>query len=147
MQTCVQCGISFRRNTRGRPAKKCEQCRAKYGAAYKQLRAATKEDAIGTACRRCGLPMLGTDLDLGHDDQSGEISGWEHSVCNRSAGAHKGNAQRRAANGRAPTGRQLAGLRTAGQRPPAPGPLFTPEHGGWGWDEDHGGWVPVSRSW
>lgn len=104
-RTCVQCGASFRRNRVGRPAVKCETCRAKYGSAYKKLRAATKEAAIGTPCRRCGLPMLNPDdMDLGHDDVTGEIAGWEHGRgCNRAAGAHKLNAQKRIANGRQPS--------------------------------------------
>lgn len=50
MPECTACGAYFKRNTRGRPAKRCPECRAKYGAAYKQLRADTKDDAVGTLC-------------------------------------------------------------------------------------------------
>lgn len=51
-----------------------------------------------------------TDMDLGHDDLTGEIRGWEHGHCNRSAGAHKLNALNRLGRGRPLTAAQRAAL-------------------------------------
>ena len=51
-----------------------------------------------TPCWRCGRP-LGTDrsrIDLGHRDDGPGWAGLEHDICNRAAGARKGNALRRA---------------------------------------------------
>ncbi|MBC7939097.1 MAG: hypothetical protein H7Z19_04915, partial [Chitinophagaceae bacterium] len=49
----------------------------------------------GALCYRCGEWIgAGEPWDLGHDDATGQVRGPEHSKCNRSDGARKGNMMR-----------------------------------------------------
>lgn len=72
-----------------------------YGALHQRARdrIAPKVAAGGVICWRCGEPILPwQEWDLGHDDADrGVYRGPEHRGENRSAGALKGNALRRAA--------------------------------------------------
>lgn len=68
-----------------------------YGHDHQKLRAALLPYAYGQACTRCGRTMQpGQALDLDHTDDRSGYSGFAHRSCNRSAGAIKGNATRRA---------------------------------------------------
>ncbi|WP_344323902.1 hypothetical protein [Streptomyces macrosporus] len=71
-------------------------------------------------------------MDLGHDDLTGEIAGWEHARCNRSAGARKGNALRAA------KGHPVQ----AAARPPKPD-----DGRHWVWCDVTGEWGPSSGVW
>ncbi|MCG3044077.1 hypothetical protein L7D48_26455 [Streptomyces sp. S1A] len=131
--TCQDCSVSFHQRT-GRPARRCTACRGKYDAAFRKLRDTTKAAAVGTPCRRCGRPMDDpAAMDLGHDDATGEVAGWEHAQCNRSAGARKGNAMRRG------TAAQAA---VPASRPPKPD-----DGRNWAWCDVTGEWCPSSGVW
>jgi hypothetical protein len=64
-----------------------------YDSAHQATRARLLPQAYGTACPRCGLPMLlGQALDLSHRvarsvDPTSRADHFSHSACNRSAGA------------------------------------------------------------
>lgn len=66
-----------------------------YGYWHKKLRAQLLPESYGKICDVCGHVMLpGQDLDLGHtDDRTGYV-GMQHSSCNRTLGARKGNRTR-----------------------------------------------------
>lgn len=68
-----------------------------YAGRHQALRRALDPYVPGSPCWRCGRPILpGQPWDLGHDDDNPAIyRGPEHAVCNRAAGARKGNARRR----------------------------------------------------
>ncbi|MGH8835719.1 MAG: hypothetical protein ACRDWG_12120 [Actinomycetes bacterium] len=69
----------------------------RYGGEHQALRRAALPYAAGSACARCGRPILpGQPVDLDHTDDRAGYLGWSHRRCNRSAGARKGNAARRA---------------------------------------------------
>ncbi len=73
---------------------------SRYAGPHQTVRKHTKQAAYGSACCRCGRPMLeGQDLDLDHTDDGSGYRGWAHSTCNRSAGGRLG-AVRRVANQR-----------------------------------------------
>jgi hypothetical protein len=68
-----------------------------YGYQHQQLRRALLPYAYGKDCPRCGHTMQrGQQLDLDHTDDRAGYKGMAHATCNRSAGAVKGMAQRRA---------------------------------------------------
>jgi hypothetical protein len=100
-RTCEACGAGFHQFGRGRPAKRCPDCRAsdRYGSAHRATRAATVEAAVGALCVRCGRTMLpGQSVQLDHDDDDPtKYLGYSHQRCNASAGASRGNAMRAAA--------------------------------------------------
>ena len=61
-----------------------------YGAAHVALRRALLPRAYGTACVRCGDPMLrGQALDLDHNDERTGYNGFAHAECNRRAAGEK----------------------------------------------------------
>jgi hypothetical protein len=72
----------------------------KYGYSHRQW-ARRLPNPEGMNCPRCGLPMYKAQgLDLGHIRDialgyTGGICRWEHSYCNRSAGAKLGNKLRK----------------------------------------------------
>lgn len=113
-RTCEDCNASFYQN-RGRPAKRCVECRGKHGNPEFR-RASTPENrtaANGQACYRCGKPMIaGQRFDLDHRDD-GTGWAWSHASCNRAAGAAKTNRARAAAY------RAAQGLPDPPQRPSA----------------------------
>lgn len=97
-RTCQDCGAAFYQHL-GRPAKRCVECRGKYGDPEFRRASSPKarEAAYGTACYRCQKPMVpGQRLDLDHRDD-GDGWSWSHSRCNRSAAATRGNRARAAA--------------------------------------------------
>lgn len=109
-RTCEACGQGFEQFGRGRPAKRCHDCREhdRYGPIHQQLRA-NPEQAVGTACTRCGRMILdGQEVSPDHVDGGGphDYRGWAHRHCNVSAGAAYGNRLRaqayRQARGMAP---------------------------------------------
>jgi hypothetical protein len=60
------------------------------------MRRAVAPYATGSACVRCGRPILpGQPWDLDHSDDRATYLGPAHRRCNRSAGGRKGNARRR----------------------------------------------------
>lgn len=68
-----------------------------YGYQHQRLRRALLADAIGRDCPHCGLPMLaGEPLDLDHTTDRNGYRGMAHASCNRSEGAKRGNAMRKA---------------------------------------------------
>jgi hypothetical protein len=107
---CQSCGEYFRQG-QGRPARRCGRCRQsdRYGAAHRELRAATVDQAAGQPCARCGQPMVvGQLVHLDHaDDDPSRYLGYSHASCNASAGASRGN-QLRAAAYRAAVGLQAS---------------------------------------
>jgi hypothetical protein len=66
----------------------------RYGGEHQALRRAVAPYATGSACTRCGKPILG-EWDLDHSDDRAGYLGVAHVRCNRSAGGRKGNARRR----------------------------------------------------
>jgi hypothetical protein len=65
---------------------------SRYGGEHQRKRASEREAAYGTACCRCGRPMLKPqEIHLDHDERGGYL-GWSHSGCNLSAGGRKGRA-------------------------------------------------------
>lgn len=67
-----------------------------YGYSHQVLRRALLPGAYGTPCPRCGERMQpGQPLDLDHTEDRTGYRGMAHATCNRRAGAHKTNAQRR----------------------------------------------------
>jgi hypothetical protein len=97
---CGTCGRSFSQG-RGRPSRFCPEHRdggGRYGGVHRKLGAATKDQAWGTPCTRCGRPMLpGQEIHLDHDDNGdpARYRGWSHSACNIAAG----NRNRQRVNG------------------------------------------------
>lgn len=74
-----------------------------YGYAHQRLRASLLPYAYGQPCPRCGDTMQpGQPLDLDHTEDRTSYQGMAHRSCNRRAGAHKTNAQRRAEASTAP---------------------------------------------
>lgn len=68
-----------------------------YGGEHQAVRRANLPYAYGSACSRCGQPMLeGQDLDLDHHDDRQGYRGFSHSLCNRRAGGRLGAARRKA---------------------------------------------------
>ena len=116
-RVCEQCERRFWQG-RGRPAKRCPECREgeRYGAEHRRLRAQTVALAVGKACARCHQPMLaGQAVQLDHDDQDpSRYLGWSHASCNARAGAVNGNRARARAY------RQAMGLPEPPQEPPRP---------------------------
>ena len=67
----------------------------RYGRDHRAIRRRLLEGAVGTACVRCGGPILPTDkVDLDHRDDGPGYLGMAHAACNRAAGARKGNRLR-----------------------------------------------------
>jgi hypothetical protein len=87
----------------------------RYRGAHDRLRKQwARQVEAGTACcARCGfLIMPGESFDVDHaDDGSGEYIGVAHSSCNRSAGARRGAALRRAKSGNALSARSVSAIR------------------------------------
>lgn len=172
MPNCVKCAKWFTlRPGRGRPAKKCPDCRERYGSHHKSLAAETRDEAVGAICPRCNIRIeVGEPVDLDHaDDNSGEYLGWSHRSCNRSAGAARGNRLRaaaaRAAQGRPPVAPPAFPAGSM-HRPPSPRADTPPgrpsdyqgrlsaigeiRHGGAWWRWESGAWVSgtgCSRVW
>jgi hypothetical protein len=76
---------------------------ARYGRDHQRLRA-NRNQAVGSACSRCGqLILAGQEVSPDHVDGGGptEYRGWSHVRCNLSAGATYGNRLRAAAYRRA----------------------------------------------
>ncbi len=134
---CEACGRSFAQG-RGRPARWCPEHReggGKYGGGHRKLAAATKDQAWGTPCTRCGRELVpGQEIHLDHLDGGGpaDYRGWAHAHCNTSAGAAKGNRQRvngtPAANAPAVTAvaiRHPADCRCGGSAARQPGRFWT----------------------
>jgi hypothetical protein len=102
VRTCEQCGTSFEQFGRGRPAKRCHECRSadRYGAVHQQLREQAPS-AYGLPCTRCGLTMLPEHgpIEPDHRDGGGphDYAGYAHASCNHRAGASNGNRMRAAA--------------------------------------------------
>ncbi len=95
-RVCEVCGRAFTQ-VPGRPARRCPHHR-RYGAEHQAARAAGIEQAYGTACCRCGRPLMrGQVIHLDHNDSGQGYRGWSHEHCNTAAGAAKGNAARAAA--------------------------------------------------
>jgi hypothetical protein len=168
IRECEACNRQFEQ-LRGRPAKRCIECRDQYGHAHRQARAALG-DVTGQPCVRCARPILRDEpWDLDHsDDGSGQYLGPAHRACNRAAGASKGNALRRAARRGLPElpGRSVTSVpdhvpngfqsvtgavfcRCEACRKPDP-----PRHRGhglwWAWSDTESRWVPGcggSREW
>ncbi|MFJ2719379.1 endonuclease domain-containing protein [Streptomyces sp. NPDC087437] len=70
---------------------------AGYGYTHQALRRALLPAAYGQPCPHCQQPMLpGQPLDLDHTADRTSYRGFAHASCNRSEGARRGNAQRRA---------------------------------------------------
>jgi hypothetical protein len=68
-----------------------------YGSTHQQLRARLLSVFTpGQPCARCGQPMWGPPLDLGHTPDRTAYTGLEHRRCNRGDGARRGNRKRRA---------------------------------------------------
>ncbi len=94
-RVCERCGRSFAQGA-GRPAKRCPECRpggGRYGGEHRKLAAATKGQAWGRSCTRCGWPLVpGQEIHLDHADGGGpaDYRGWSHAHCNTSAAASKG---------------------------------------------------------
>lgn len=67
-----------------------------YGSTHQRTRnALLSQWKPGDPCTRCGLPMWDkSQIDLGHDHVNGGYAGLEHSNCNRSEGAARGNKSR-----------------------------------------------------
>jgi hypothetical protein len=110
VRACETCGRSFSQ-TMGRPARFCPEHRdggGRYGGEHRKLAAATKDQAWGTPCTRCGRPMLpGQEIHLDHDDSGdpARYRGWSHAYCNVAAG----NRMRGRVNGmRSPGGPSAA---------------------------------------
>lgn len=101
LRTCESCDRGFHQYGRGRPAKRCPDCRSgdRYGAQHRTTRAATVDLAVGQACARCGRVMLaGEAVELDHaDDDPARYIGYSHRSCNRASGAARNNAARAAA--------------------------------------------------
>lgn len=109
MPVCTECGGGFDQSKgRGRPAKKCPECR-RYGGQHQKLRRETIAAAYGTPCARCGFVMTSDQmLHLDHNDDGDGYLGWSHASCNMRAGARKGNRLRRARGGPVVNGHRLA---------------------------------------
>ena len=102
-RTCESCGWGFHQ-FRGRPAKRCEDCRGgdRYGSQHRQLRAAGLAVAVGKPCARCHeLIGAGDAVDLDHADDGDGYLGFSHASCNARAGAVKTNRARAEAYRRA----------------------------------------------
>jgi hypothetical protein len=68
----------------------------RYGGTHAATRRAVARYAVGSACVRCGGPILeGEPWDLDHSDDRTGYLGPAHRRCNRAAGGRKGNALRR----------------------------------------------------
>lgn len=68
-----------------------------YGYKHRQIRKQLLAQAYGRDCVHCGDVMQpGQALDLDHTDDRKGYRGFAHARCNRSDGASKGNAQRKA---------------------------------------------------
>jgi hypothetical protein len=69
----------------------------RYGGEHQALRRAVTPYAVGSACVRCGRPILpGQPWDLDHADDRVDYLGASHRRCNRSAGGRLGAARQRA---------------------------------------------------
>jgi hypothetical protein len=101
-RTCQTCGQGFEQFGRGRPAKRCHDCRQgdRYGPTHQALRA-DASSWYGTACTRCGVVMLPEHgpIEPDHRDGGGptDYAGFAHASCNHRAGASNGNRMRAAA--------------------------------------------------
>jgi hypothetical protein len=122
--TCASCGRGFHQYGRGRPAKRCPDCRSgdRYGAQHRAIRAATVAQAVGQPCARCREPIRpGEAVDLDHaDDGSGTYLGYSHRRCNSSAGASRGNRLRAAAYRAAKAGLAAGVPPVTVEPPPSP---------------------------
>jgi hypothetical protein len=68
----------------------------RYGDGHQAVRRAVAPYATGSACVRCGRPILpGQPWDLDHTDDRAGYLGVAHAGCNRAAGGRKGNARSR----------------------------------------------------
>jgi hypothetical protein len=133
-RTCESCGEGFHQYGRGRPAKRCPDCRGgdRYGAVHRAVRA-TSAQAVGQLCTRCGQQLLeGQPVEPDHADGGGphDYAGWAHASCNHSAGAARGNRLRaqayRALQG-AVVGREVSLSGSAASNgTPAPAPAVKP---------------------
>lgn len=88
------------------PAPKRNTTQRGYGVKHQRLRRIWQQriDREGATCARCGQPIdKGTTAwDLGHTADRTDYTGPEHTRCNRSEGARRGNAQRKAIGTTAP---------------------------------------------
>lgn len=137
---CRSCGRYFFQNT-GRPAHYCEDCRygVQHSTAHQKLREATVGDYVGTACVRCGKPMLDPDqMHLDHNDDRTGYLGYSCAKCNMSAGGRKGSLARAATvNGSAPNTKALEreALASLPRTTPKRGEHRRIERDGWRIDE------------
>ena len=61
-----------------------------YGARHQELVKRLRPLAVGTACKRCGEPMLDEkQMHLDHTDDRSEYLGFSHAECNTRAGGFK----------------------------------------------------------
>jgi hypothetical protein len=153
-RVCEVCGEGFWQG-RGRPDKRCKQCRGadRYGPDHRAFRAGTVAQAVGKPCARCQLPMLeGQAVQLDHADNGQGYIGYSHRSCNARAGAIASNRARAAAY------RAAKGLPTPapnGSRSAGPTPDDRPdgtvrERAGGGferWSPTYRRWVRSSRRW
>jgi hypothetical protein len=66
---------------------------SRYGREHQHKRATEREAAYGTACARCGRPMLKPqEIHLDHAADGRSYLGFSHKACNLSAGGKKGRA-------------------------------------------------------
>jgi hypothetical protein len=159
-RTCEACGGGFHQFGRGRPAKRCPDCRAgdRYGVQHRRIRAATVDQAVGSNCCRCHQTILpGQAAQLDHaDDGSGEYLGYSHQSCNARAGAVASNKARAAAYRAFKAGVEIPISRNgSGEVGTSPEPADPPDgtvrelDGGRieRWSATYRQWVRASRRW